>query len=742
MAVRRWIDRISASDPGRMRLQKALRVTFAVACSVLSMLFIVNTFAKGEITAAILSGIISLMSITAVNDDTMAEQKVTTCLLPLSGGISVTVGTWTSTFNHVIDIVLLIVIFSAFYLQRYRSRYFSLCMVSFFSLYISVLLHVKFDQLLLFLIGIIIGVASAYLSHFILFKERSDRTLKRSMASFHIQVNLTFDIMIDMIQDLKINWLRLNRLNRHITKLNAYTRMLSGELHSTEPSRIWPGIRSQHLRVYIFNAEMLIETLFSALKRLKLLHAFENDVIRKSLLNVVRSLRYSDVQEDDYDHSHLKEAENAVRELRAYLDQFHHKNDENQDWLYLIRRVESIASHLIEGANRMRQIRIENINKEKLKSFLNIENSESDELESSNNENEKGMRVSTKKAVQAAIACELATIFGYLLSPAHQFWALLSAFVVLLGTESVGRTFVKAFHRFIGTLIGAVCGFFFAHLVDGRTDLELLLLFICIFMAFYLLDISYALMTFWMTMVLAIMYNLLLGGVNEQLLTARVIDTLVGVGIGLLVSVLVLPIKTRDKVSDRTVDFLNGLKLYLNGFINKLIDSDQSAYLADMALELDEKLQQIRDEAKPLHNTPGALGRSGIERRLTVLTALNYYAKHLTASTNTEGKIRINPFLQRTLIQVNQRLQDNLDTLNKLMIGKTFKARVWKLEKEREQIERFPEQSFRGNSNQDQLVYDLYYIWRINSSIVSLAKDFGAEVITTIPSSCDRSPER
>ncbi len=337
------------------------------------------------------------------------------------------------------------------------------------------------------------------------------------------------------------------------------------------------------------------------------------------------------------------------------------------------------------------------------------------------------MESSTKKAIQAVIAGAVSIIIGYLLSPSHQYWILLSAFVVLLGTESVGRTMIKAIQRTVGTFIGAVAGFLMAHLVAGHIYLEIGLLFLSIFMAFYLFSISYGLMMFWITMMLAIMYDLLLGGITEQLLASRVIDTLIGAILGLTVSALVLPMKTKDKVSEATLDFLSDLKDYTNGYLDRFLGEATTESLADKALDMDASLQTVRDEAQPFRNRPGTLGRSGIERQLTVLNAMNYYAKHLVASSTRQLSENTDEELKETLQYIESCLTHNLDVLGKLLNGKGKDKKIKRLEKAREKIERIPDNKKNTAPSQKQLIHDLYYVWRINQTIISFAKDLGAE---------------
>ncbi len=723
--IRYWMARLLASDPGLTRLQRASRVTLSVMTAVLVMNLVNMFLAHAPMTVAILSGVLGLIGSLVVNDPTAKEKKITTWLLALSSSSFITLASWLSLVGfHLPDLVLLSIVFLTFYLSRFGSRYFSLCMVGFISFYFSSLLQIQFAQLPWFYVAIFVGVSVAYTFNFIFFKDRPERLLKRSMSSFHVQINLTFDLMIDMIRDLKTSQKRVKSLNRNITKLNEYVRMVSGHFESTDPGVVWPGIQKHQLRLYIFDAAMLVETLPLTLKRLKDLHALEKADVRDSLLKVMQSLRDAEVLRESFDPANLKNAENTVVQLKQQLDQLQSDDKAFEKWLYLLRRIESIASHIVMEAKSIQEARNQHLNDHSNNSLSSQDDDEqaNDDEEDSEEELEPGLQPTTKKAFQAALAGSLSIVLGYIVSPAHQYWILLSAFVILFGTESVGRTFVKAGQRFAGTLFGAIVGFGLAHLISGHIVIEITVLFFCIFMAFYLLSISYALMIFWITMMIAIMYDFLLGGVTEQLLGARVLDTFIGAGLGAGVTAFLFPHKTRDKVRDSMVEFLDNLKVYTEAYLEKYIGETNTTDLADKALELDEQLQQVRDDADPLLKRPGNFGRSGIENQLTVLTAMNFYVKHLVSSTKREQRAELNDDIKQALKGVEADIGKNIDILCEWLNENTKEHEaVLDLKREREFIERSPDLN-----TAKQLIHDLYYIWRINKAVLSLAKDLGS----------------
>ncbi|PII38707.1 hypothetical protein T190_17520 [Sinorhizobium meliloti CCBAU 01290] len=135
-------------------------------------------------------------------------------------------------------------------------------------------------------------------------------------------------------------------------------------------------------------------------------------------------------------------------------------------------------------------------------------------------------------------------VFGLMLSRERWFWAVLAAFLVFTNTRSRGDTAVKALQRSAGTLAGIVVGLAAASAIGGTVYIVLPLGAACIFLAFYFLPVSYATMTFFVSVVLSLAYSLL-GVLTPQLLELRLEETLVGSVAGAAVAFVVFPTKTR-----------------------------------------------------------------------------------------------------------------------------------------------------------------------------------------------------
>ena len=104
------------------------------------------------------------------------------------------------------------------------------------------------------------------------------------------------------------------------------------------------------------------------------------------------------------------------------------------------------------------------------------------------------------------------------------------------------------------------------------------------------------------------------------------------------------------------------------------------------------------------------------------MSAINYYAKHLVASSYRKG-FDYPEELLNSFKQIEEKLELNIELINSLLKGDENDGIVYGLEKEREQIERLA--PTRKQSQQD-LIHHLYYVWRINKSLVELGMELDA----------------
>ncbi|WP_117149553.1 FUSC family protein [Paraliobacillus zengyii] len=716
-----WVGRLIASDPGRKRLQQAFKATTSLMIAIMTMLLILRVSNSTLFTPVIVAGMLGMIGIMVVMDDTKKKKQFTTLLLAVSASVSITIGTYLADNPYYVGIAMVCIIFGAFYFSKFGSRYFSLGMVSFMTIYISSVLQLTPNQFGWFYVAICVGVMSAFLANFIIFKD-SAHVLRRSMRSYHIQANLTLSILINLMEDPINSKRRINSLEKNVRKLSEYAQNVSGDLKEQDVASIWPGLKATHLRLYVFDTAMLIETLTDSIKQLKKAEGLEMEEVKRMLVWVVKTIRDAEVLAQNYTTEHLKEAENAVQGLSLILKdlQMETEEKETRKWLYLIRRIESIANHVVTSAATIQEsLRYEQlvINEGKIDTEIDSKLTAATDLK------EDGLKPTTKKAYQAMVASILALLVGHWISPIQPYWVILTVFLVLLGTESVGRTYIKGLQRSLGTICGAIIGFLLAQLVSGHTQIEVALLFIVVFFTFYFLTVSYTLMSLFMTILIAFMYDIILGGISYQLLGIRVIDTICGAIIALGVSTFIFPTKTVDKVAQSFVDYLTILNPFLIDYVRGFREDVNVKGLSGNAFDMDLNLQVIKNAAQSLLQRPGSMVDKKIPRWITLFTAINYYAKHLVASSY-QNEFYFPEEIKADFREMEEKLQHNMELLSELISGNQHQGVVYHLTEQRERIERL---TLSEEKNKNDLTHHLYYVWKINEAIVLLDVGLGAQ---------------
>jgi uncharacterized membrane protein YccC len=240
------------------------------------------------------------------------------------------------------------------------------------------------------------------------------------------------------------------------------------------------------------------------------------------------------------------------------------------------------------------------------------------------------LSMTSRQAVQVMLAGMIAIALGSLLSPTRYYWAVIAAFVTFTGTGTRSETFLKGVARIAGTLVGLVAAVALAHLTAGHTVAIFATILVSIFMAFYLVKVSYAAMTFFITILLGQLYTVI-GTFSDQLLELRLGETAVGAVVGVVVAMVFAPLSTRDTVRSARDELLLALALLLEG-VAAYADGGR-VDLDALTRALDDRSRRVALVAKPL-TRPLVLGHSsrGTRRRLTLYAAAVTQARALVVA--------------------------------------------------------------------------------------------------------------
>jgi hypothetical protein len=180
------------------------------------------------------------------------------------------------------------------------------------------------------------------------------------------------------------------------------------------------------------------------------------------------------------------------------------------------------------------------------------------------------MFVSTKMAIQMAIALAAAFVLGFLLFPQHVTWVLITAFIVCSGNRGRADVLYKSGLRIVGATFGTVLASVgLLALPAGHSALQgpqlVIVALVILALGMWLREWTYAAWAVAMTLVITLIQGAIVpaagaAGVPEgAALWTRILAIIVGAACGVLASWFVLPVRSEGVVRRRLAGALAAL---------------------------------------------------------------------------------------------------------------------------------------------------------------------------------------
>lgn len=625
--ARNWLI---GSDPGLLRLRMATRTTAALGCSLLALYLL--TRATGQpLTVALLGVVITMVASRSVNEPDPRQQRITMALLPVPAAVSITAAAALAPHPVISDAVFVVVVFTAAYIRRFGARGRALGMVAFMSYFFTLYLRASVSELPWMIGAVAVGTVCTFVMTTYVMPDRPERVLRATIRALRARMAIVVDTTAEAVRTGRLDERRRRRMRARTLRLNETALMVQSQIEDkADPAMLWPGVTAEQLAPWLLDAELAIEWVATAGRRAAALAAQTPTAIpaptRAALVGALSGLaRAIRLPEPDG----LRRAADQARQL---LDA---QNDDDPGGA----AVRRLALAIINAATATADVRA--IVDHAATGAPDGTDSErppaSDGTDATDEPAEEappeGLRPTTRQAIQVAVAASLAIVAGELVSPARWYWAVIAAFVIFAGTNSWGETLTKGWQRLLGTLLGVPCGVLVASLLAGDKTAALAGIFVCLFCAFYFMTVTYSLMTFWITTMLALLYGLL-GQFSFGVLMLRIEETALGAVIGATVAIVVLPTHTRAAIRDDTRTFLASLSALIDASAATMFGDDEGVSPSERARRLDRDLQQFRVTAKPLlAGVAGLAGRRSIRRALRIFAACDRYGRSLARSS-------------------------------------------------------------------------------------------------------------
>ena len=652
-----WIsetwDRVVASDPGLYRLRMALSAAVAMA-STLALEYQYGTWthagAQGILVAMLLGTVMAMMGSMALGGGGRAWPKIRTAVFfPVAIGAGMLPGVAVAGHTDAMLAVFVAVMFLAVYIRRFGMAYFFYGFMIWMGYFFAAFLGAHLSQLPSLLAAVAVASGWVLLLSITVLRTHPRRNLGRVQRAFGARARAVARACADLLQAPADDERRRVRLRRrlHSRQLRLAETALIIEGWSAEPDALPEGWSAPALRRRVLDAHLAVEELASAAESLVLADGRLADEAARIAVHLARR-EYRDAQQRaralllldrvgtdegipvrDCYAGHLAAAALSYTEMAARAG-----TPPEADGTEEFAPAVVLAMGALPGSGAVA------VNVHARGSWNPLSRAS----------------LTTRQAVQVAVAGTLAIVAGRELSEARYYWAVIAAFIAFTGTATRSETFIKAGNRVLGTLLGLGAGVALAHLTAGHTLWVLAAVVASMTCGFYLVNITYAGMIFFVTIMVSQLYSQL-HEFSDGLLVLRLEETALGAAIGIAVALLVLPTSTRDTVRmargryfEALTDLLRATAVRMGGPQPATAhpytaepdaepDAAEGADAADLdalTRSVDLRLQQLALVARPLTRTLSRRLIRGndplqVRHRMTLYAALTREIRALTA---------------------------------------------------------------------------------------------------------------
>jgi len=577
-------------------LRSAAATTFSLLLAIAAMLAF--TRAAGQpVTVAMLGAVVAMQASAAVKDRDQRSRNITTVLLFFPAIGAMALAAFLAPHGKIVDVGFIAVLFAAVWVRRYGPRGNALGMVAFISYFFVMFLRTPVHQIPMLAVAVAVGIFSSLLVHVLLFPERPRVEARRLLSALRAASLSTLD------GATKRGQVSVDVVRHQLDQLGETALLIDDWLERHEAAKSL-SVTSKDLGLRVFEAQIMLEQAASFLWWL------------------------------DQDEPWPDGLVDAVAALRICLD-----NNPTDDQLRQARRMGAAAADKADlstsaGVATVTAYRATQAHLAIHHITTNARGISDDDIAAAGadiddgQEAPSGLNPSTKAAIQVAVATSAATVLGNLISPDRGYWAVLTAFLVFTGVTTRGEILSRAGHRIVGTIVGVVAGVLLAAEIGRNPALQIVVLVVCVFFAFYLATVAYFWLTFFVTVLLAMLYGLL-GNFSAQVLEVRIAETAVGSLVGIASAYFVFSTKTRTTFAAKVNDYLDRMEQVIDTAVAAILTAGGAEDLVADTRKLDNALKEAVTAGKPLQMGPLSALRHGVRRLMRGLQVANRSAHAL-----------------------------------------------------------------------------------------------------------------
>lgn len=553
-------DRFVASDPGRVRLRMAISGVVSMLSTIgieLLVARLLGLSGKKAVVFPMLGGFTAMlgtMAMFGMARDVVARLR-TVAVFPVAFGIGITLGVIFREPRALTLAVFVVVTFVAVWVRRFGSSFFIYGYMGWMGYLFASLLHASFAHMPVMLLALAIAAAWLGLLSITILRVNPTGVLVNSLRAFYARARALTGVCAELAtvrpgDDAALQrWRsRLDRQQRILTQTALMIEASSGQ-HDAVPNAAF----GKRLRAHALELELAVDGLGDDISTI-VGYAPDHSARAAEVARLIGAGEFS-------------AARTVAQQLREQISDDGTAHEANWAAYRLVEAVgeyERAAADASElagtGARAMKRtmVRASPDPGDSERHFEPAVDLTKGALPGSATIAKRvvprgprwlreRLSMTTRQALQVAVASTVAILVGLAVSDYRYYWALIAVFMTFSGTTTRAESARKAIYRVVGTLAGLVAAIGLAHLTGGHGPWVLVVIGVSIFCGMYLNRISYAFMIFFMTIMLGQLYSVM-GEFSDQLLVLRLVETAVGAGVAIVVSLVFLPLSTQDTV--------------------------------------------------------------------------------------------------------------------------------------------------------------------------------------------------
>ena len=625
-------DRVVAADPGLHRLRMALSAGAAMATTLgleYGYARLTHAGPEGIVIAMLMGTVMAMLGSMALSGPRVWPKVRTGVFFPVAIGAGMLPGIAVAGHADLTLVMLVVVMFAAVYIRRFGQPYFFYGFMIWMGYFFAAFLHARWPELPSLLADVTIGTGWVLLLSITVLRTHPRRTVRRVLHAFDARARAVARVCADLLGTGPADDRRRARLRRklHSRQLRLAETALIVEGWSAEPDALPPGWSAAALRRRLLEAHLAIDEFAAAAVSLIPADGGVSDVSSASDVSSVSSaIGASSESARIAEHLARREDRAAEQASRALL---------SPDWVgpAVGNGGANDGESTRSRARQARQLAVAALEFIELAARVetppDIDDTEyfspavtlalgalpgsgavAGGVAARGHWNPLSrMPLTTRQAIQVAVAGTLAIIAGRELSQARYYWAVIATFIAFTGTATRSETSIKAGNRVLGTLLGFGVGLVLVHLTAGHTIWMLATIVASMSCGFYVVGVSYAGMIFFVTIMVSQLYSAL-HEYSAGLIVLRLEETAIGAAIGIAVALVVLPTSTRDTVEAASRQYFSALADLSRGIAARLTsgrtDTTEDAHDLDaLTRSLDLRLRQLALVARPLTHSRG-----------------------------------------------------------------------------------------------------------------------------------------